>query len=157
MIEIVKAEEKHVTAVGKLWWEFMIFHQNVEPIFTPREGAIPGFEENQIRRLMKSVDGQVLVALDGTKVVGYSLSEIRGPSPGFKRGEYGYIDEMAVTANYRHKGIGEKMFAETVKWFHSRNIERVEIHTTAKNVVANSFWQKQGFAVYMNTLYKEIK
>jgi GNAT superfamily N-acetyltransferase len=157
MVEIVKAEEKHVTAIGKLWWEFMIFHQKVEPIFTPREGAIPGFVENNLRRFMKSRDGLVLVALDKTKVVGYSLSEIIGPSPGFKREEYGSIDQMAVTADYRKKGIGEKMFAETAKWFLSRNIERVEIQTTAKNAVANSFWQKQGFEVYMHTLYKEIK
>jgi uncharacterized ferritin-like protein (DUF455 family) len=27
---IVKAEEKHVTTVGKLWWELMMFHQNVD-------------------------------------------------------------------------------------------------------------------------------
>ena len=51
MIEIIRAEEKHVTAIGKLWWEFMIFHQNLDHIFTPREGATIGFEENQVRRL----------------------------------------------------------------------------------------------------------
>ena len=69
MIEIVKAEEKHVTAIGKLWWEFMIFHQNLDHIFTPQEGAILGFEENQLRKLMQSEDGLVLIALDGSNVV----------------------------------------------------------------------------------------
>ncbi|MGA9695319.1 MAG: hypothetical protein WBQ62_02795 [Dehalococcoidales bacterium] len=57
MIEIIRAEEKHVTAIGKLWWEDMIFHQNIDHIFTPREGATLGFEENYLRRLMKSEDG----------------------------------------------------------------------------------------------------
>jgi ribosomal protein S18 acetylase RimI-like enzyme len=156
MVEIVEAEEKHVDAIGKLWWEFMLFHQETDPIFTPREGSIPGFEENQVRRFMKSEEGLVLVALDGTKVVGFSLAELRGPSPGFLREKYGYIDTMAVTTNYRRKGIGEKMFDEIVNWFKSNDIKRVELGTTAENLVANSFWQKQGFQVYMHTLFKEI-
>jgi hypothetical protein len=28
MIDVIRAEEKHVTAIGKLWWEFMEFHHN---------------------------------------------------------------------------------------------------------------------------------
>jgi uncharacterized ferritin-like protein (DUF455 family) len=34
VIEIVRAEEKHVADIGKLWWEFMLFHQEADPIFT---------------------------------------------------------------------------------------------------------------------------
>lgn len=155
-IKIVKAEEKHVTAIGQLWWEAGLFHQNVDPIFTPREGSIPDFKENQVRHLMKSEDWLALVALDKGRVVGYSLSEIRGSSPGLKREKYGYIDDMGVTASYRRKGIGEKMLAEIMKWFKSKDIARGELQTTAQNVVANSFWQKQGFTVYRHTLYKNI-
>jgi hypothetical protein len=77
MIEIVKAEEKHIAAIGQLWWEFMLFHQKIDSWFTPRDGSMPGFEENQVRRLMKSEDGLALVVLDRDKVIGYSLSEIR--------------------------------------------------------------------------------
>ncbi len=157
MIEIVKADEKHVTAIGKLWWEFMIFHQNIDHIFTPREGSTLGFEENQVRRLMKSADGLVLVALDSLKVVGYSLSEIHPASPGFHREKYGYIHDIAVTASHRRKGIGKIMVTEIMQWFQANNIHRIELNAAAHNVVANSFWQTQGFEIYMHTLYKEIK
>jgi ribosomal protein S18 acetylase RimI-like enzyme len=156
MVEIVKAEECHVADIGKLWWEFMLFHQDIDPIFTPRKGSIPDFEENQVRRLMKSDDGLVLVALDEGRVVGYSLSEIREPSPGYKREKYGTIDEMAVTASYRRRSTGKKMVGEIVKWFQSKNVNRVELQTAAQNVVSNSFWQKQGFTVYRHTLYKSV-
>lgn len=64
MIEIVKAEEKHVTAIGQLWQEFILFNQSTEPVFTPRIKKVSDFEENLVRRLMKSEDGLVLVALD---------------------------------------------------------------------------------------------
>jgi ribosomal protein S18 acetylase RimI-like enzyme len=156
MIEIIRAEEKHVTAIGKLWWEDMIFHQNIDHIFTPREGATLGFEENYLRRLMKSEDGLVLVAVDNGKVVGYSISEIRIPNPGFHREKYGYIDDTAVTAGHRRRGIARIMLVEITNWFRSKKINRVELNAAAHNVVANSFWRKQGFEVYMQTLYKEI-
>jgi ribosomal protein S18 acetylase RimI-like enzyme len=156
MIEIVKAEEKHVADIGRLWWEFILFHQDIDPIWTPLEGSIPGFIENHLRRFMKSEDGLVLVAGDKGKVIGYSLAEIRRISPGLKREKYGYIDEMAVTANYQRRGIGEKMLADIMRWFQSNDIKRVELGTTTQNVVGNSFWQKQGFMIYMNTLYKNV-
>lgn len=156
MIKIVKAEEKHVADIGRLWWEFILFHQDIDPIWTPLEGSIPGFIENHLRRFMKSEDGLVLVAGDKGKVIGYSLAEIRRISPGLKREKYGYIDEMAVTANYQRRGIGEKMLADIMRWFQSNDIKRVELGTTTQNVVGNSFWQKQGFTIYMNTLYKNV-
>jgi ribosomal protein S18 acetylase RimI-like enzyme len=156
VIEIVKAEEKHAADIGRLWWEFILFHQDIDPIWTPLEGSIPGFIENHLRRFMKSEDGLVLVSGDKGKVVGYSLSEIHRISPGLKREKYGYIDEMAVTANYQRRGIGEKMLADIMRWFQSNDIKRVELGTTTQNVVGNSFWQKQGFMIYMNTLYKNV-
>jgi len=156
MIKIVRAEEKHIHDIGKLWWEFMFFHQDIDPWFTPRENSIPGFEENQVRRFMNSDKGQVLVALDGEKVVGFSLSEIQGPSAPMKREKWGYIDTVAVTAYYRRKGMGQRMLVEILAWFRSKGVERVELQTTAQNAVANSFWQKHGFKIYMHRLYRDI-
>ena len=156
MIQIVRAEEKHVTAIGQLWQEFILFNQSTEPIFVPRINKVSDFEDNLVRRLMKSEDGLVLVALDKGQPVGYSLSEVRRISPNSKRANYGYVDDMAVTASYRRKGIGEKMFLEIMKWYQSKGIEHVELQTIDKNVVANSFWKKQGFNDFMRTLYKEI-
>ena len=75
MIEIISAEEHHVSDRDKLWLKYMRFHQDIDPIFTPRDDAVLGFEECQLRRLMKSEDGLVPVALDGGRVVGSSSSE----------------------------------------------------------------------------------
>jgi hypothetical protein len=69
MIEIVKAEECHVADIGKLYWEFILFHQSVDPIWTPIENSIPDMTENHLRRFLRSEDGLVLVALDGDRAV----------------------------------------------------------------------------------------
>ena len=31
MAEIVKAEDRHVKSIGDLWWEFIIFHRDIDP------------------------------------------------------------------------------------------------------------------------------
>ncbi|HEX9896487.1 MAG TPA: GNAT family N-acetyltransferase [Dehalococcoidales bacterium] len=155
-IKVVKAEEKHVADIGKLWLEFLLFHVSIDPIWTPDDNPIPGFIENHLKRFMQSDDWLVLVALDKDRVVGYSLSEIRRNTPGAKRKKYGYIDQMAVTEIYRRHGVGKKMYDEIVKWLQSNDIKRVELGTTAQNLIGNSFWQKQGFTVYMYTLYKSV-
>lgn len=156
MIEIVRAKERHISDIGQLWLEFIRFHQDIDLIFTPHDGAVAGFEDDQVQRLMKSEDGLVLVALDRGQVVGYSLSEIKGPPKGLNREKYGYVYDMAVTASYRRNGIGEKMLGEIIKWFHSKNIDRVELDITTKNQVACSFWEKHGFTDYMRKLYRQI-
>jgi ribosomal protein S18 acetylase RimI-like enzyme len=89
-------------------------------------------------------------------MIGYSLAEVHVPNPGFRREKYGYIDDAAVTASHRRKGIGQMMLVEITKCFQSKNIHRVELGIVARNQVAYSFWHKQGFEVYMQTLYKEI-
>jgi ribosomal protein S18 acetylase RimI-like enzyme len=156
MIKIVKAEEYHISDIGELWSEFIRFHQDVDPIFIPHDNALAGFEEEQVQRLMKSEDGLVLVALDGEKVVGYSLSEIKDPPRGLKREKFGYIYDTAVTAGYRRNGIGKKMFDEIIKWFQLKSIDRVELDIATKNQVALSFWEKQGLTEYTRKLYKQI-
>jgi len=156
MIEIVRAEERHVPDIGKLWLEYMHFHQDIDPIFTTVDDAVPIFEENHLLPVMKSEDSLVLVALDEGRVVGYSFSEIRQTSKVLKRNRHGYVHDMAVTASYRRRGIGEKMFDELLNWFYSKNIDRVELDITTKNQVASSFWKKHGFTNYTRRLYRQI-
>ncbi len=141
MIKIIRAKERHISAMGQLWLEFMYFHQDIDPIFTPREDALPGFEKHHLRPHMKSKDGLVLIALEGDQAVGFSLSEIKGPMPGYKLDEFGYVDILAVAANYRRRGIGERMVEKIMKWFHSKNIDRVELEITTRNQLAASFWE----------------
>jgi ribosomal protein S18 acetylase RimI-like enzyme len=156
MINIVQAAEKHISEIDELWLEFMHFHQEIDKVFTVRDGAIPGFENDVVRRLMKSEDGLVLVALDEGRVIGFALSEIRGPAKVYKLERYGAIDTMAVTSSYRRRGVGKAMLREILTWFRSKDIDRVELEVLAKNIVSNSFWRKQGFMDYRYRLFRNI-
>jgi len=105
---------------------------------------------------VKSDNSLVLVALDRGRVVGYSFSLINEPSNLEKREKYGYIHDVLITASYRRRGIGEEMLSEILKWFQSRNTDRVELEVLAKNQMAYSFWKKHGFTDYRHRLYRQI-
>ena len=48
------------------------------------------------------------------------------------------------------------MVSEILKWFKSRNIERVELEILTKNPIGYSFWKKHGFTDYRHRLYRRI-
>ncbi len=154
MIKILKAEECHIPDICKLWLEFIRYHADIDPFIAPPDNAAAGFEKEYLRPAMRSEMSLVLVALDGEKPVGYSCAEEK--TIPYNSQKYGYIDHVAVTAAYRHRGIGEKMYGEIITWFRSRNISRIQVQLMAENQLADSFWRKHGFKDYQYTLFKQI-
>ena len=155
MVKIIKAEEKYIPDICKLWWEFIWFHADIEPFFTPKDDARAGFENEFLRKQMKSEKSLVHVALDGEKVIGYAISELQN-IPGSKIERCGYINHLHVAKEYRRRGIGEKMYREILKWFRTNGIGVVELQLTAKNEAACAFWRKMGYKDLQHTWYREI-
>jgi len=155
-MEIIRATEDHVSDIGKLWLEFMRFSQYIDPIFKPQDSTIPLFINEYLRPAIEAENSLVLVAIDEGKVIGYSYSLISDPSNLVKRGKYGNIHDLFITASHRRKGIGEMMFVEIMKWFQSNNIDRVELDVITQNQIASSFWEKHGFTNFKSTLYRNI-
>src|SRR4030042_4055363 len=156
MIKIIKAEERHIPDVCKLWWEFMKYSEEIDPVFAPEEGVIPVFEKQELRPTMQNKDSLILVALDGKKTVGYSYSLIIRKSPLGKRQKSGLVHDLFVTEDCRRKGTGEKLYAEILKWFHSQGVDRVELQVIAKNKAGCSFWRKHGYGDFQHTWCREI-
>jgi len=149
---IIPATESHIPEIVEIWKEFMDFHSEIDPYFARNEEGHSKFED-WVKDLMKSDIALVLVALDHSQVVAYSLSQINKRPPLFKEIDYGYIYDLAVKSEYRRKGIGEKMLGEILGWFKSHQIDRIELMVLAKNQVALSFWEKHGFKGFLNRMY----
>jgi ribosomal protein S18 acetylase RimI-like enzyme len=155
MITIIKAEEKHITDICKLWWEFIQFHVALDPTFETKDNSTSGFENEFLRFKMKSENSLVLVALEGKETIGYAIAEIM-ELQGSKIKECGFINHLHVSEKYRRRGIGKKMYDEILKWLLEKNIKLVEVQLMAKNELARSFWKKYGFGDYQYTWYKLI-
>ena|SRR3972149_2552814 len=151
-MEIVTASEKHIPEILELWKEFMDFHKDIDTRFPLSVNASVN-QENHLRASLQSENAQLLVAIDKSHVIAYSLSEINKYPPIFTRDTYGFISDMAVKSNYRRKGIGEEMLARIHKWFDSRKIDRIELNVAARNQVGYPFWRKHGFKDYAHRLY----
>ena len=156
-IEITKATESHIPDIVNLWIEFMEHHQNIDPRFPAREDAHVSYEQH-LREQMGAENTLVLVALDGSRVVGYSVSQVsKYPPIWVEREKFGFIDTMGITADYRRKGVGEQMLNKIFEWFSSQEIDRIELMVAAQNQVGYSFWRKHGFRDFMHELYLDRK
>jgi ribosomal protein S18 acetylase RimI-like enzyme len=156
MIQIVKAEERHIPDICKLWVEFLHYSEDFHPIFAIREGAEKDMEKEFLRPAMADKNKLVLMALDDGKAVAYSVSEIQGPHKLKRQITSAGIDHLFVTKNCRRQGIGEKMYAEILKWFKATGVDRVELHVIARNKAACSFWRKQGFGDFQYVWERDI-
>ncbi len=151
-MEIVLAEDSHIPRIVEVWEEFARFHEDMDPRYPMVDNARFGYEEH-LKNLMAEADTLVLVALDNGKVVGLSIAQVRKSSPAFKRGRFGFIDEMAVKAEYRRRGVGTQILEKILDWFKSRNIDMIELDVAAANQVGYPFWKKHGFRAYLHRLY----
>jgi ribosomal protein S18 acetylase RimI-like enzyme len=156
-IEIARATETHVPDMVELWKEFMDHHKDFDPRFPMREDDHTGFGQH-LRELMGAEETLVLVALDESRAVGFSISQVnRYPPIWVERETYGFIDTMAITSDYRRQGIGEQMLDRIFEWFALQDIDRIELSVSARNQAGYSFWRKHGFKDFIHRLYLDKK
>ena len=153
---IREATEADVPKILPIWQEMMNFHAKRDSYFATCEGAEEAFSGYLSENIEKK-DAVVFIAQNAERVIGYCLCLIaeRPPVCEMKR-QYGNLSDLAVLENYRRKGVGEQMTAFAMKWFHSRQLKRVEVRVAVTNEISTQFWRKMGFETYIETVYKEV-
>ncbi len=153
-IRIRKARKKDIPEILELWKEFMDFHKKGDAFYTRGRQSHKKYEK-YVTKMIRSKNGQVLVAVDGKIVVAFSLSVIKKSHPVLEHSKSGFIADVAVKATHRRQGIGRRLLREIKRWLALRGITRIELRVSVHNPVAKSFWKKQGFKPYVNALYIE--
>lgn len=69
-------------------------------------------------------------------------------------GRRGYIYHTAVTSEYQNQGIGSKLVDTAINALKNQNISKVALVVFAKNENGNAFWEKQGFTVREDLVYR---
>jgi len=153
-MRILIAKDKHIPEIIELWKEVMDIHKNIDTHWSRREDGHIIYEK-LLRESLASEDAIVLVAVEKGQIIGYSRSWIGKPPPTLEQDVYGFISDMAVTAEYHRMGTGKLLLDKTLEWFYSRNINRIELSVAARNLTGYSFWKKHGFQDYSHRLYLE--
>lgn len=69
-------------------------------------------------------------------------------------GRRGYIYHTAVISEYRERGIGSKLVNAAVEALKKEGISKVALVVFAKNEAGNTFWEKRGFTVREDLIYR---
>jgi ribosomal protein S18 acetylase RimI-like enzyme len=62
-----------------------------------------------------------------------------------KGGPVGLLEDLVVAEDFRHQGIGTKLFAEAVNWAECRGLKHLQLLADKNNLPALNFYQKQGW------------
>ena len=86
------------------------------------------------------------VALEGERVIGAILAG--------HDGRRGFISHTAVAPDCQRRGIGAKLVAAALEGFRRESIAKVALVAFARNEAGNAFWEKMGFTVRDDLVYR---
>ena len=98
---------------------------------------------NRINEMQKRGNYQIFVACDGDKVVGYigcvSYLAFELENEGMK------FIALAVSKEYRRKGIGTELLKTAEQWAKENNIEVILLNSGLPREDAHAFYESQGY------------
>lgn len=95
-----------------------------------------------------------LIRNPNTCFVAEENGEIIGVIMSGHDGRRGFIYHTAVKAEYRRKGIGKKLVDSALAALEREGIHKVALVAFEKNISGNAFWEKIGFTVRNDLVYR---
>ncbi|MFC1768559.1 GNAT family N-acetyltransferase [Nanoarchaeota archaeon] len=149
---IRKAKLNDMGAILELWDQFIMDHDKIvfreKPSFRPylkikKNGR--SIVEEFYKKHIRSKNGQVFIAEDKGKPIGYCLVYIDNNIPVFELEKLGYISDMFLLKEYRRKGISSLFFKESKKWCKKKGLKYMSINVNSVNSVARKVYRSWGF------------
>ena len=144
---IRKAKVKDVVGLAKFGVKLIKYHHKLDPYEAPAED-IEKVYLSYFKKCIHSNKKLLLVAVEGDKIIGYTLGSLTLRSPVFKLREIGYIDDMFIDEEYRKNGIAQKFLDELFLWFKGKDVSNVEVTVHTENDIGKKAWAKYGFKDY---------
>lgn len=87
---------------------------------------------------------------------GYAWIEIRdNPENAFKRAyKLLFVHQISISESSRNTGFGSMLMEEIYGIARSNEVKRIELDYWCDNHIAKNFYQKQGFTIYREFVYK---
>lgn len=99
-----------------------------------------------IEKYLKRNPNTCFVAEMSERIIGVILSG--------HDGRRGYIYHMAVSIDYRNKGIGSALVDTALKALQEEGISKVALVAFEQNEIGNSFWEHKGFSAREDLIYR---
>lgn len=160
---IRKATQKDLDKIIELWQEFMDEHDKMAMRKDKRLKAHVMKKGNAKQNVKKffaaniaSKQGNIFIATDGGRLVGYCLAYVKANIPIFSVERLGYISDMYIKKGYRRKGIATKLKNSTFRWFKSIGLKHASISHYMVNTRARKTYESWGFVPMFAELRKQL-
>ncbi|MFK7933928.1 MAG: N-acetyltransferase family protein [Saprospiraceae bacterium] len=110
-----------------------------------------------IAAMIPNPDIEVMVATNGTEVVGSAYVKIVETKSYFKFDKYAFLGFMFVKAEFRGKGISQAILERAKEWAKAQNLSELRLEVYDENVRAVRAYEKAGFSKRMVEMRCEVK
>jgi len=139
--QVLKNSEKHVKVTDEEMLSVAKLIGNTSRYFKdnnlPREKSISLYITWIKNSLYRGYADEAFVILKDRDLAGMITLKIKP--------EGGYIDLIGIKEGFQNKGLGQVLFQRGVEYLLGKNIKSMYTVTEGENIIANRFYQKNGF------------
>lgn len=147
-IQIRHAKEEDVGPAVDLIVRMKRLNNEFDPIFAVVAEAKAN-AERYMRATVGAPDRLLLVAAEGSKVVGILRAEMR-ERVFYEPHQEGFITDFYILPEFRRKALGHEMLQEASAELREMGAQIIVADVPAQNEIANRFYVKRGFRVLTN-------
>ena len=150
-----RAGNGELAAVTALWLELTRHHAALDPHYALRADAEP-----EARRLLEAQlrdpDTAIFVVGEFGAPDGFAIVCGRRAPPIHPETCRAEITDLFVAPARRRSGTGRALVASASRWAAERGAERVEVHVSPRNPLAQAFWRSEGYGAHMDVLHRRL-
>lgn len=115
--------------------------------------SVPGMGLNDLDDSQEGID-RYLKRNPNTSFAAILEGKLAGAILSGHDGRRGYISHTAVSPDCQRMGIGTALVSAAMAALEAEEIHKVNLVAFARNTAGNAFWEKQGFTVRENLVYR---
>lgn len=157
MISIREAGQHDLAEIMRLHGQASEFYGRLDPRLAPGSEGTEKFRK-ALQPMLGKQSYPIFVAREdgGEKLLGCVIGKVVDNRP-FDVPEFGYIGCFHVDEGWRGQEIGRGLFAIVYDWFKSEGLDAAQVDVSPRNAVGRRFWQKRGFAHFLDHLYRDTE
>ncbi|HUU53810.1 MAG TPA: GNAT family N-acetyltransferase [Armatimonadota bacterium] len=143
-------------AIGALWRELMDFHKPYDRRFRHMKPNALDVWLEHLDECMTNDDHIILVAEAGSELVAFAMARPGEDPPVFDVPPHVFVTNFSVTAEWRRRGLGQRLFEGIAERAGKRGFGEVRLSVAAENPFSNAFWRQMGFEPHAVHLRKGL-
>ncbi len=155
IIRYRRALFRDLDPIIELWASMMAAHEHGDERIVLAPGALPAYRSYAAYHINQEDSRLDVAELDG-RVIGFMLLMISRNLPMFQPPLYGYLSDLAVTEDFRRRGIGRELVRRGSDWLRRREIQTIQLQFYNFNRSGESFWRNLGFKPYYTRMWLDL-